>query len=164
MGESSAGLLAKAIQLRESGRDEEARTILLGLFRESPTDPVVNYQCGWIHDKLGLEKEAVPFYVTAIEGGLPDADLRGALLGLGSTYRALGQYELAAQTLERGDREFPEAPEFKVFLAMAFYNLGRHHDAVRLLLRTVAETGQAGGIERLREPILFYSEHLDETW
>ena len=82
--------LQRAIHLREAGHAEEARKILLDLVAAAPNDPQVNYQTAWVHDNLGLEREAVPFYAQAIEQGLSGADLEGALLGLGSTYRALG--------------------------------------------------------------------------
>jgi tetratricopeptide (TPR) repeat protein len=155
--------LAEAIRLREIGEVEQAQIILLELHHESPDDPAINYQCAWVHDKLGLESEAVPFYVSAIAGGLEPDDLRGALLGLGSTYRAIGQYERAVETLRRGTNEFPDAAEFPVFLAMALYNVDRHNEAMQLLLRGLAASAD-GGIQRLREAILFYADHLDDVW
>lgn len=51
-----ADQVARAIEMRERGRDEEAREILLRLHQEHPRDPVVNLQCASIHDKLGLER------------------------------------------------------------------------------------------------------------
>ncbi len=59
--------LASAIQLRESEKHEEARQLLLELHSEFPEDPQVNYQCAWIHDLLGLEREAIPFYEKALQ-------------------------------------------------------------------------------------------------
>jgi hypothetical protein len=77
--------LQQAIHLRETGHAEEAREILLDLVAAAPDDPQINYQTAWVHDNLGPEREAVPFYVQAIEKGLASSDLEGALLGLGST-------------------------------------------------------------------------------
>jgi tetratricopeptide (TPR) repeat protein len=156
--------LSDAIALRESGRDQEAREILLVLHASFPDDPVVNYQCAWVHDKLGLEVEAIPFYVNAIEKGLLGDDLRGALLGLGSTYRAVGRYEEAVATLRSGVETFPEAGEFPVFLAMALHNTGRHQESVSLLLKSLAGNSADQGVQRFRDAILFYADHLDETW
>ena len=84
--------LTRAIRLRKEGRAEEARVILLELAAERPDDPQVQYQCAWVHDSLGREREAVPFYERAIAGGLSGRDLEGAFVGLGSTYRSLGEY------------------------------------------------------------------------
>ena len=84
--------LERAVYLRENGRAEEARELLLRLMAENPGDPQLNHQCAWVHDLLGREHEAVSFYERAIEEGLTGEDLEGAMLGLGSTYRALGEY------------------------------------------------------------------------
>ena len=67
--------LASAIRLRESENHEEARQLLLALHSEFPNDPQVNYQCAWIHDLIGLEREAIPFYEKAIQAGLHGDDL-----------------------------------------------------------------------------------------
>ena len=95
-------LLAEAVAMREAGQVEEAKRLLLDLHTQSPDDPIINLQCAWAHDKLGLEAEAVPFYEAAVRLGLDGEDLRSALLGLGSTYRTLGRYDDALATLTRG--------------------------------------------------------------
>ena len=69
---------------------------------------------------------------------MPLEDLRGALLGLGSTYRAIGAYDKAVETLSRGAEKFPEDGAFRVFLAMALYNTGAGRDAVGILLNELA--------------------------
>jgi tetratricopeptide (TPR) repeat protein len=156
--------LAEAIRLREAGRLEEARASLLELVAAHSDDATINYQCAWSHDALGLEREAVPFYERAIALGLPDEDLKGALLGLGSTYRSLGQYQKAIETLGKGAALFPEQRSFEVFLAMALYNTGAHAQAMERLLRALAETSADESIQRYKRAILFYSDKLDETW
>jgi Tetratrico peptide repeat len=81
--------LQEAIELRSTGQTEEARSLLLTLVAAYPDDAEINYQAAWVHDLLGREREAVPWYVRAIEQGHSGTDLEGALLGLGSTYRTL---------------------------------------------------------------------------
>jgi tetratricopeptide (TPR) repeat protein len=156
--------LALATRLRQEGRVEESRELLLKLVAAHPGDPVVNYQCAWSHDTLGLEREAVPFYERAIAGGLAGADLAGALLGLGSTYRCLGEYQQAIDTLRRGIAAFPGNRSFEVFLAMALYNVGQHAEAIERLLRALAETSADDSIRGYKRAILFYADKLDETW
>ena len=156
--------LTRAFRLRKEGRAEEARTILLELAAERPDDPRVQYQCAWVHDSLGREREAVPFYERAIAGGLSGRDLEGAFVGLGSTYRSLGEYRRAVETLREGVARFPENCAMEVFLAMALYNLGEHREATESLLRTLSETSADGGISAYKEAILFYAGRLDETW
>ena len=100
--------LASAIKLRETEKHEEARQLLLELHSEFPNDPQVNYQCAWIHDLLGLEHEAIPFYEKAIQTGLTGNDLKSALLGMGSTYRCIGEYHKSIDTFQHALTLFPE--------------------------------------------------------
>lgn len=156
--------LSFAIQLRESQKHEEARDLLLALHAEFPNDPQVNYQCAWIHDLLGLEREAIPYYEKAVQTGLSDDDLKGALLSMGSTYRCIGKYQKAKETFERAHELFPNNHEFKVFLAITHYNFGEHARAMELLFNSIADTSKDEGIIRYQGAIRFYSDKLDETW
>jgi len=156
--------LTSAIQLRQSEKHEEARELLLELHSEFPSDARVNFQCAWIHDLLGLEREAIPFYEKAVQVGLSGEDLQGALLGMGSTYRCIGEYQKARETFEHALESFPQRYEFKVFLAMVYYNLGEHAKAMELLLNSLAETSKDEGVRSYQRAIQFYADKLDETW
>jgi tetratricopeptide (TPR) repeat protein len=156
--------LARAIALREESRDDEARTLLLELHSDAPDDALVNLQCAWIHDKLGLEREAVPFYERAISTGLNENDLKDALVGLGSTYRALARYDEAVQTLSRAVDEFPDDRGIQVFLAMSLYNTGAGKVAVEKLLSLLVETTADANISRYRRALAVYAADLDRTW
>ncbi|WP_338247331.1 tetratricopeptide repeat protein [Dictyobacter halimunensis] len=156
--------LHTAIQMREAGQAQEARTLLLELLALYPNDAELNYQTAWVHDNLGLERESVPFYLCAINLGLSKDSLQGALLGLGSTYRALGEYTKAEQMLRRGMQEFPQDRAFPIFLAMALHNLQRHAEAMQLLLTNLAETTAEPSILRYKKALLFYAPQLDKTW
>jgi tetratricopeptide (TPR) repeat protein len=156
--------LASAITLRESENHEEARQILLELHKEFPEDPQVNYQCAWIHDLLGLEREAIPFYEKAIQTGLTSNDLKSALLGMGSTYRCLGEYQKSIETFQHALTVFPDSYEFKVFLGMAYYNIGEYSRAMELLLNSLVDTSRDDGILRYQHAIRFYSDKLDQIW
>ncbi|MFF1714433.1 tetratricopeptide repeat protein [Streptomyces sp. NPDC058268] len=157
-------LLAEAVRLREEGHREEARERLLALCEQFPLDPEVAYQTAWVHDTLGLEAEAVPHYVRAVEEpGLSPDDRRGALLGLGSTYRVLGRYPEAVTTLSDAAAEFPGDAALKTFLAMALYNTGRAHDAMEILLTLLAATSQDPDIAGYRLAIEHYAKDLDAT-
>lgn len=156
--------LDAAKRLRTEGRHEEAQAILLRLARAHPEDAEIQYAAACVHDYLGHEADAVPFYIAAIAGGLLGDDLRGAYLGLGSTYRTLGRYADAEAALREGLRRFPDANELKVFLAMVEYNLGRARSAVEALLRLVAETSADENIRAYREAIAFYAGDIDRVW
>jgi tetratricopeptide (TPR) repeat protein len=156
--------LAAAVALREDGEDEAARDALLELHSRHPQHPQVNLQCAWIHDKLGLEAEAVPYYEKALGGGLEGEDLHDALLGLGSTYRALGRYDEAMHTLDRAVSELPASRDLEVFRAMALYNTGRAKEACETLLRLLVETTSDEEIKRYRGALDEYAADLDRTW
>ncbi|PTM56500.1 tetratricopeptide repeat protein [Desmospora activa] len=143
---------------------EKAQKRLLQLVKDHPDDPEVLIHTAWVHDSMGLEREAVPYYVKALEFGLSGDDLCGALLGLGSTYRCLGEYEAAVETLKKGVAMFPDHRGMKVFLSMALYNTGQHRDAMELLLQQLLETSDDPTIETYHRALSFYAERLDETW
>ncbi|NBE52078.1 tetratricopeptide repeat protein [Streptomyces boluensis] len=157
--------LAEAVRLRESGRPEEARVRLVALAEELPTDAQVAYQTAWVHDTLGLEAQAVPHYRRALSlpGGLSAHERENAVLGLGSTYRVLGEYQQAVDTLTTASAEFPENGALKAFLAMALFNVGRHHDAMELLLTLVATTSDDPNVAEYRPAIEHYARDLNET-
>jgi len=156
--------LATAVRLRESGEHQEARRLLLELSATYPDDPKVQFQTAWVHDALGREREAVPFYERALELGLSGAERSGALLGLGSTLRTLGEYDKATATLQQGVEEFPEMRAMEVFLAMSLYNQGAYHEAMQRLLQVIVDTADDESIYAYERAINFYAENLDETW
>jgi tetratricopeptide (TPR) repeat protein len=149
--------------LRQQGRHQQARILAVEMACGSPDDALVHYEAACVHDYLGLEAEAVPYYVRAIELGLPAEELRGAYLGLGSTYRVLGRYEQAIATLEEGLAMFPGGREFIVFKAMAEHNTGRSKQAVEALLRVIAETSSDAQVQKFERAIMLYAEDVERT-
>jgi tetratricopeptide (TPR) repeat protein len=155
--------LEKAISLRKNGQPEKALEVLRILHRSHPDDPEVNYQLAWTCDSLGKESEAVPFYEKAIAKGLSEGR-SGAYLGLGSTYRALGEYEQSLKVFDAAIREFPEDRALKVFRALTLYNLGRSSESVSELLVQLLDTTGDDSIKKYEKALKFYSDKLDETW
>jgi len=150
--------------LRRAGDHEAARSLATELLASATDDCELQYEAACVHDYLGREAEAIPFYLAAISGRLSDKHLRSAYLGLGSTYRTLGQYQSAERTLREGLAQFPEAAELKTFLAMALHNLGKSKQAVELLLSVLADTSADEHVRGLREAILFYAQDIERSW
>jgi tetratricopeptide (TPR) repeat protein len=150
--------------LREQGDHEEAMKLALQLVSEDPSDPQLHYEAACVHDYLGYEAQAVPFYRGAIAAGLAGEPLQKAYLGLGSTYRALGCYRDALATFDEGLAKFPDASELKVFRAMALYNVGEAKEAVASLLTVIVDTTSDEAILSYRRAITLYAEDLDQTW
>ncbi|MFO7298989.1 MAG: tetratricopeptide repeat protein [Actinomycetes bacterium] len=137
---------------------------LLSELEAAPDDPLLHFLAACAYDREGMEAQAVPHYHRAIDGGLDGEDLRRAYLGLGSTYRALGRYEEALETFDRGLLAFPGAAELRAFRAMALHNLGRSEEAVSELLKVLAEHSAEENIQHYRRAIEFYADRLSETW
>ncbi|WP_026675286.1 tetratricopeptide repeat protein [Alkalihalobacterium bogoriense] len=156
--------LDKALELRKNGSHKESNEWLMRLVEEFPEDAYINYQCAWSFDLLGEEANAVPYYEKAIKIGLPPKDLEGALLGLGSTYRTLGEYEKSKKTFQKGIEQFPHNRAIQTFYAMTLYNLNEHHKAMELLLKCLIETTNDPEIKSYKRAIEFYSDKLDQIW
>lgn len=153
--------LEQTRRLSAEGRHEDAREEFVQLAASNPNDATILYETACAHDRLGLEAEAIPYYLAAIEAGLAGNDLRGAYLGLGSSYRALGRYEESLAAFDDGSRRFPDAEELRVFRAMTLYNLGRFHESVSSLLHVIAGTSNDPEIRSYERAIRFYAENLD---
>ncbi len=156
--------LDTVFQLRKEGKLEEALQVMERLLEQDPNNATYQYQMAWCHDSLGNEKAAVPFYKRAIELGLPPEQLKGAYLGLGSTYRTLGKYEESREVLSDGLQEFPDNNELKVFYAMTLYNVGKHNEAMQHLLHVITNTTNDEEVLKYKRAIEFYKDRLDEVW
>lgn len=156
--------IEKAMQLRKDNKPDQALVILTELLRINPKDPIVNYQMAWTCDFIGKESEAVPFYEKAIANGLTGDDRKGAMLGLGSTYRCLGEYEKSLKVLDQAISEFAEDRSLKVFRALTIYNLGNAEDSVGELLVQLLDTTNDQSIKTYEKALRFYSDKLNETW
>jgi tetratricopeptide (TPR) repeat protein len=156
--------IAKITALRRAGKHEQARELASELAKSPKASALLLYETACVHDFLGLEAQAVPFYLSAIAKGLPAQASRGAYLGLGSTYRTLGQYEQSLRVLAEGLEKFPLAQELHVFHAMTLYNLGRNKEAVQSLLNVLADYSSDENIQPLGKAIKLYAQDLDRVW
>ncbi|MEG0440597.1 MAG: tetratricopeptide repeat protein, partial [Solibacillus sp.] len=110
------------------------------------------------------ESKAVPFYEKAIKLELSSKELEGALLGLGSTYRTLGEYEKSKSIFLKGIESFPNNRAIQTFYSMTLYNLNEHSKAMELLLKCLSDTTTDDEILGYKKAIDFYSNKLDEIW
>lgn len=156
--------LNKALALRKNGNHTESNELLSELVKEFPDDALYNYQCAWSFDILGEEEKAVSFYENAIKIGLPSKDMEGAVLGLGSTYRVLGEYEKSKDIFLKGMELFPDNHVIKVFYSMTLYNLKEHSKAMELILKCLLNTTNDNEILSYKRALHFYSDKLDQTW
>lgn len=153
-----------AIELRKSGEYQKSNELLVKLVEDFPDNAIVNYHCAWSFDVLGEESKAVTFYENAIQLGLPSQELEGAFLGLGSTYRTLGEYQKSKKVFERGMESFPNNKALQIFYSMTLYNLNEHSKAMELLLKCLVDTTVDSEILSYKKAIHLYSDQLDKVW
>jgi tetratricopeptide (TPR) repeat protein len=156
--------LLKAIQLRKDNKPDQALTLIAELLSSSPDNPTYNYQMAWTCDFMGKESDAVPFYEKAIANGLSGDDRKGAMLGLGSTYRCLGEYQQSLKVFDEAVIEFAEDRSLKVFRTLTLHNLGKSEEAVGQLLIQLLETTDDKAIKKYDKALRFYSDKLSEKW
>lgn len=155
--------ISEAIELRKNKKPEEAMALLMDMLKANPHDPDVNYQLAWTCDFMGKESDAAPYYEKAIADGLVEGR-EGAFLGLGSTYRCLGEYEKSLKIFNQGLEEFPENRSLKVFRSLTLYNLGKYEESVSELLVQLIDTTSDESIKSFDGALRFYSDKLNETW
>lgn len=91
-------------------------------------------------------------------------DREGAFLGLGSTYRSLGEYDKSNEVFTKAVSEFPNNNALKTFQALTLYNLKRPADSVGMLIEILLTTTSDKKILSYEKALRFYSDKLDETW
>ncbi|GAB5561165.1 MAG: hypothetical protein SynsKO_28120 [Synoicihabitans sp.] len=145
---------------RHGGQTEGILDQLKALAEQYPHVAEVAYQLAWTLDSLGQEADALLHYRAAISLGLPPNEHSGALIGLGSTLRNLGELEQAAEVLESGQRQFPDQPEFEAFLALVRHDQGRKTEALKIALGTLLDTSEDPGITAYQRALRHYLHQL----
>ena len=138
---------------RAHGQLKELLPRLLKLDEHHPYVAEIAFQLAWTCDTLGCAADALPYYEKAVALGLPPNELSGALLGLGSTLRSLGQHARAEEVLRSGQAQFPDNREFDVFLALALHDQGQHSKAMQLMVETLCATTDDPGLTAYQRAI-----------
>lgn len=148
-------------QLKTQGRYQEATALALRQLAAEPEAAMLHFQLACLYDVQGLEQQAIPCYLAALARDLPPAQRREAWLGLGNTYRALGEYPASLRAFDDGLTEFPQANELMLFRAMTLYNLGENKRAVADLLLLLADTSSDPDIRGYQRAIRHYAADLN---
>ncbi|UYP01224.1 tetratricopeptide repeat protein [Oceanotoga sp. DSM 15011] len=158
--------IKKITNLRKENKTMEAIDELKNILNKSEyvNDAELNYQLAWCYDSIEKESEAVQFYETAIKNGLNKNDLWEAYLGLGSTYRTIGEYSKSKLIFEEGIKKFPENKALKVFYAMTLYNLKEYKKSTELLLKLISNNSNDKNIMAFKEAIEYYSEDIEKIF
>ena len=145
---------------RAHGQFAEILPRLEALNERHPNIAEIAYQLAWTNDTLGKPGDALPYYEQSIALGLSPNELSGALLGLGSTLRTLGESARAEEVLRSGRAQFPGNREFNVFLSFVLHDQGRHSESLKLALETLCDTSEDTGITAYQRAIRHEAEKL----
>jgi len=145
--------LAAIVGARAYGQSREVLPRLKRLDEQHPNVAEINFQIAWTCEVLDRPVDALAFYEKAIALGLPPNELSGALLGLGSTLRTLGQLDRSAEVLRSGQAQFPGNPEFDAFLTLTLHAQGKYGDALRLALETLCANTDDPGLTAYQRAI-----------
>ena len=138
-----------------------AQTLADDWASREPHLATAHYFAAWSRDAQGLEADALVHYEKAFELGLSGGNLRGALLGAGSTYRNLGQLARSEEIFRRAIQAYGDVSEFSAFLALTLYSAGRFKDAISILLKLLADTASDIHIKRYDPALRYYAAHPD---
>jgi len=156
--------LNRTKRLRSEGKFAETIAFLGEVRDLKPNDASVFLQIAWTHDALGKETDAVEPYEKALELGLVGDDLESAYVGLGSTYRSLGDYENSKRVFEMAIAEFPQNGAVKAFYAMTLYNLGQNEKAMETLIKELVTSSIDPRVKAYGKALVFYSNKLGEIF
>jgi tetratricopeptide (TPR) repeat protein len=138
-----------------------AQTLADDWLSRQPNLAAAHYFAAWSRDAQGFEADALIHYEKALKLGLSGEDLRGALLGAGSTYRNRGQLARSEDTLRRGIQTYGDVSEFSAFLALTLYSAGQCREAISILLKLLADTASDIHIKRYERALRYYAAHPD---
>ncbi|OEF81241.1 tetratricopeptide repeat protein [Vibrio breoganii] len=157
-------IIENAIALRKEGKYSQSREQLEGLISSELYQGRAHLHIAWSYDNEGKEQLAISHYQQALLGKLTSIERFDTLFGLASTFRSLGQYEIALSYFEQTMSEYPDSVEVQPFYAMCLYNLGEHKRATSLLLELLVSTTSSAAIKEYQRAILLYAKDLDQTW
>ncbi|QUJ68846.1 tetratricopeptide repeat protein [Photobacterium sp. GJ3] len=154
----------EALALRKAKQYEASRTILTTMLEEEALKAKAHLQIAWSYDNEGKEREAVAHYEAALKGPISENERFDAVFGLASTLRSLGNYHEALKYFEQTKHDFPDLIEVQPFHAMCLHNLGRHQEAMAMLLELLLQTTSSTQIQAYQRAIRLYAENLDKQW
>jgi tetratricopeptide (TPR) repeat protein len=125
--------LEDALHLLETGRPDQAASLLEALTFEHPEDPDVWTRLGQAHNGCNARQEAVIAFKRAVHLDPADA---AAWLGMGVAYGHLNRHELAIEAFRRAIELGDPGAQASLNLARALTLCGRHEEAIALARST----------------------------
>ncbi|WP_282920182.1 hypothetical protein [Ignavigranum ruoffiae] len=82
---------------------------------------------------------------------------------MGSSYRAIGEFEKALEVFNKAEQLFPINSATKVFKSITLYNCVINDLAVSNLIKILLENTNNFDIKKFEKALLYFSDHLDEV-
>ncbi len=89
--------------------------------------------------------------------------MENVYIGLGSSYRAIGEFEKALEVFNKAEQLFPINSATKVFKSITLYNCVINDLAVSNLIKILLENTNNFDIKKFEKALLYFSDHLDEV-
>lgn len=144
--------LKKVSELQDRKDFEGSLELMLELLNEIPMNPYLNYRIAWTYDSLAKSRLAIPFYIASLTLGLKE-ERPNAIVGLGSCYRSVGEYENALKILEDGLVEFPENRSIRMFRSILLNALEKNDETVDTLIALLKYISEDGSIQKFEKAL-----------
>ena len=115
-------------------------------------------------DAAGREAEAIPYYRRALAEGVPEEELKDALIGYASSFRVVGEPKQARRVLERARRRFKGDPPVEAFYALVLFDLGEHARALKILGLALLKESPDPELAAYAGPLARYFRTLTRRW
>jgi tetratricopeptide (TPR) repeat protein len=155
---STMEIVARAAELIDSDRFDEAIALLEPHVATYPRDAEALYHLGSAHDSAGHEAAAVAPYRRALAIGLPAERGLACRIQLASTLRNLGQRREAVDILMTATTANPDHRAAVMFLALALVSDGQPNAAVHALLELLLTN--PGPPEAYARSLRWYADDL----
>ena len=126
--------LARATQLHQSGRLEEARRLYRQVLAVSPDHPQAQHLLGVLHQQTGDAEGAIPLLQSAVDARPDDASFH---YNLAEALRAAGQYPAAAASYRATIARAPAAADAHFGLGNALFEMGQLAEAEAAYRRAI---------------------------
>ncbi len=155
-------VIHKADAFMKNGNEQACLALLSNLCVQVPGNSDAWLKYALALDHFSKEEEAIPVYRKSMEIGLDYESERTALICLASSYRNIGQLDLATETIVRTLKKYPDNIAAECFYSLILADAGRSRKAVQLLGRALLKSLEPAAFEGFKGALDFKFSALTE--
>lgn len=148
-------IIHKADTFMKNGNEQACLSLLSSLCVQVPGNSDAWLKYALALDHFSKEEETIPAYRKAVEIGLDYEPERTALICLASSYRNIGQIDLATKTIIRTLKKYPDNIAAACFYSLILADTGQSRKAVQLLGRALLKNLEPAAFEGFKEALDF---------